>query len=149
MKKKARFFAVLLFGCMLLLLAACGKKETEKDYFELIYRSANVTFEKQGDAALEIHDGEMSNLRNYWKSWEEGDGWVRVDAEFVGDWLYRLVFNFNSPDAVTQENGTRVEVLVGPQLIRVGDRVYQCGNGLTHELLLEWLEMQYSSHAAN
>ena len=149
MKRKTKLLAFLLLGCMLLLLAACAEKDKEKDYFELIHMSANVIFEKKDDIELEIHDGEMSVLRDYWNSWEEENGWVQVNAEFVGDWLYRLVYNFNSPDAVTQENGTRIEVLVGPQLIQVGDRVYQCGNGLSHEKLLEWLDGQYSYHITN
>lgn len=138
---------LLLCGC-LLLATGCRQTKEEKKYFECIRIAHSLSFDTQDGDQIELY-GSMSNIKHNLCAWHEAGELVPFEDSFEEEWLFRLVFNFESKDAVTHENGTRIEVLVGESLLQIGDQTYQTQGELSHSELLEWLDMQYTWQSEN
>lgn len=144
--KTIKLLLLFLLCGGLLFSAACRSEEDGEDYFEFIHQAYNMSFEPQDGKLLELH-GSFVNIKNDFYAWYEAGEIVPIGETFEEAWLYRLIFNFNSQNAVNSDIGTRVEVLVGESLLQIGDRVYRTQGDLSHNELLEWLDMQYAWQA--
>lgn len=125
-----RISVLILLVCVILFTLCSCNQRIER---ETVSQSTTATFEYSGDTGYKLITSEIGKLHSF-----DSINLELCDDEFVGGWIYRIVFNPNE----YLHNNKEVVLLFGESSVSINGKNYK-GAGVPYSEILNWASIKY------